>query len=141
MNPRTKECSGSPLQIALAGGGTGGHLFPGLALADEIRDLGGEVIGLGPGREIEEKAAPEWLRVPSPRRPGSPGQLLRFPVRAAASFFHSRRLLRDHGVDAVVGLGGYGSFFPGLAAASQGIPLFLLEQNAISFFVQRESAG
>lgn len=133
------DCAGSTnrLRIALAGGGTGGHLFPGLALAGEIRSLGAEVVGLGPGREIERKAAPDWISIPSPRRPGSPAQLIKFPLRAGGAFLHSRRVLRVHNVQGVVGLGGYGSFFPSLAAIAEGIPLFLLEQNAIPGKVTR----
>ena len=126
----------SPIRIALAGGGTGGHLFPGLALAQELRLLGAEVVGLGPGREIEAKAR-EWVSVPSPRRPRTPGEVLKFPFRAGRAFFHSRRVLRVHGADALVGLGGYGSLFPSIAAAAEGLPIYLLEQNAIPGRVTR----
>ncbi|MCZ6602912.1 MAG: UDP-N-acetylglucosamine--N-acetylmuramyl-(pentapeptide) pyrophosphoryl-undecaprenol N-acetylglucosamine transferase [Planctomycetota bacterium] len=131
--------SGTPstVRIALAGGGTGGHLFPGLALAGEIRALGVEVLGVGPGREIEKKSAPKWHPIASPRRPRSAGQFIRFPGRAAKAFLHSRKFLREQQIQAVVGLGGYGSLFPGLAAHSDGIPLYLLEQNAVPGRVTR----
>ena len=125
------------LRIVLAGGGTGGHLFPGLALAAELQGRGVEVVGIGPGRDVEERAGREWITVPSPRLPRTPESIVRFPGDAWSAYRESADILRGRRSDAVVGLGGYGSFFPGLAAATAGIPLFLLEQNAVPGRVTR----
>jgi UDP-N-acetylglucosamine--N-acetylmuramyl-(pentapeptide) pyrophosphoryl-undecaprenol N-acetylglucosamine transferase len=48
-----------PLRVLIAGGGTGGHLFPGVALAEEVRARGGEVLFVGTARGIEARVLPE----------------------------------------------------------------------------------
>ena len=50
---------GRPLRVLIAGGGTGGHLFPGVALAEEVRARGGEVLFVGTARGIEARVLPE----------------------------------------------------------------------------------
>ncbi len=120
-----------------AGGGTAGHLFPGLAVA---RHLAAEMSGLpitfaGSGRPWErrevEAAGFAYLAIrcrPSPRRLGG---VIPFLLDNWAGFWAADRFLRTHRVRVVVGLGGYASVPMAWAAVRRGIPLVLLEQNAL----------
>jgi UDP-N-acetylglucosamine--N-acetylmuramyl-(pentapeptide) pyrophosphoryl-undecaprenol N-acetylglucosamine transferase len=123
--------------IVFSGGGTGGHLFPGLAVAErlsaEIANL--RVTFAGSGKAFERKhvlaAGYEYLALPCRPLPGKPGEAIPFVVENLAGYFAARRFLKVEGVDAVVGLGGYASVPMGRAAVHSSIPLALLEQNAI----------
>jgi len=123
--------------FVMAGGGTGGHLAPGLALADELRRRlpGARVVFVGTGRPLEEHLVPragfELLVLPAPRRPRSAAQALRFPFSLWRSFRRAAAVLRDLKPDVVVGLGGYGSFPTVVAARRLHVPVVLLEQNSI----------
>lgn len=123
--------------VLLAGGGTGGHLFPGVAVAEA---LARRVPGARALLAITERdavsahgaACPlEKVRVDSPRRPGGPVGVPAFGARMAGAIARSLLLLRDERVTTVVGLGGYGSVAPVLAARLAGLPTLLLEQNAV----------
>jgi len=141
MESRSEPGAGpaARLRVVFAGGGTGGHLFPGIAVAEELRRRRPEAEVLfvgGPGR-IEERVLPArgWKLglLSSPR--GSRGLLataLRAPViacrlwRARAA---ARVLLRDFRAAVVVGLGGYAALPVLLAARQMKLPAVLLEQN------------
>jgi len=122
--------------VVIAGGGTGGHLFPGLALADELVARGCAVTFVGTAAGIEAREVPAAgypLRL-------VPGRQLRGggPVRAAAGLvaavqgaLHCRALLGELRPQLVVGVGGYASVAAVLAARLRGTPTILLEQNAI----------
>jgi UDP-N-acetylglucosamine--N-acetylmuramyl-(pentapeptide) pyrophosphoryl-undecaprenol N-acetylglucosamine transferase len=121
----------------LAGGGTAGHVNPLLAVADRLRedDANAEVLVLGTAEGLEARLVPargyELLtipRLPFPRRPNAAA--LRFPAafRRAAGLVGS--MIRDRGVDAVVGFGGYASAPAYSAARRAGVPLILHEANA-----------
>lgn len=127
------------LRIAFAGGATGGHLFPGIALAEHLAENLPEVelLFLCTDREFDRAAlaAEGWPFVPLP---SAPLVIRRIHVLAAAalrSVATSMGLLRN--VDLVVGLGGHGSAAPILAARILGIPYVLLEQNSIPGRVNR----
>ncbi len=122
--------------VLLAGGGTGGHLFPGVAVADELRRLapGARVLLACTARD--ENAAHgaacrlEMVDVRSPRATG--GLMLPvFGIRLSAAVARSLAVLREHRPHVVIGLGGYGSVAPALAARLVGTPVILLEQNAV----------
>ena len=127
---------GAAAHIVFAGGGTAGHLFPGLAVAQELRERSPEtrVTFAGTGKEFERRhvgrAGFDYLALPCQPLPKSATQLWRFladhfaGARAAASF-----LSNEH-VSLVVGLGGYASMPMGRAAIRRRVPLVLLEQNA-----------
>lgn len=125
------------LNIIFAGGGTLGHLFPGLAVAAEIKRLtpAARICFAGCGKEALHRqvllAGHEY--VPIACRPGPQGMLdsLRFVATNARGLRKAVRFLRSRRVDAVVGLGGYASFPMSRAAALCGVPLVLLEQNAV----------
>lgn len=125
-----------PLQVVLSGGGTGGHLFAGLAVAAALRaeSPGTRIALAGSGRPFERvhAAAAGLDYVSFPCRP-APQRLAGWPGFVwsnLAGFFLARSFLRRRRASVVVGLGGYPSAPAARAAVSLGIPLVLLEQNA-----------
>ena len=125
-----------PLRVLIAGGGTGGHLFPGVALAEEVRARGGEVLFVGTERGIEARvlAADGW-RLECIDATGIKGRglkglflgLLRLPL----AWWQSLRILRRYRPDVVVGVGGYASG-PLVATAAMLLhTTAILEQNSI----------
>ncbi|WP_261167339.1 glycosyltransferase [Microbacterium sp. Marseille-Q6965] len=121
----------------LAGGGTAGHVNPMLAIADGLRARSSEdeVLVLGTREGLEARLVPERGyellvvdRVPFPRRPN--GAALRFPVRFARAISQVRRHIRRHGVDVVLGVGGYASAPAYVAARRERVPFVVHEANA-----------
>jgi UDP-N-acetylglucosamine--N-acetylmuramyl-(pentapeptide) pyrophosphoryl-undecaprenol N-acetylglucosamine transferase len=121
----------------LAGGGTAGHVNPLLAVADRLRerDAAARVLVLGTAQGLESRLVPargyELLtieKVPFPRKPN--GAALRFPARFRRSIADVRTIIADHGVDVVVGFGGYVATPAYLAARRAGIPVVIHEANA-----------
>ena len=120
-----------------AGGGTAGHVNPLLATADRLRERepDAHILVLGTAEGLEARLVPERgyelvtvPRLPFPRRPNR--DALRFPGRWCASIAHVEGILRDRGVDVVVGFGGYASA-PAYAAARRArLPIAVHEQNA-----------
>jgi UDP-N-acetylglucosamine--N-acetylmuramyl-(pentapeptide) pyrophosphoryl-undecaprenol N-acetylglucosamine transferase len=129
--------------IVFAGGGTLGHLFPGLAVADALRDLQRMVRihfagrGTANERRFVEEASCDFHRIPCHPWPRRPWAAARFLASNLCGFTTARRMLRNVQADVVVGLGGYGSAPVGRAAISLHIPLVLLEQNAVPGRVSR----
>jgi UDP-N-acetylglucosamine--N-acetylmuramyl-(pentapeptide) pyrophosphoryl-undecaprenol N-acetylglucosamine transferase len=132
-------------------GGTGGHIFPGLALAESLRERGWTVHWLG-GTGSADAPSMESQLVP-PRGfafeavdfSGVRGKglmtLLRLPLRLLKAFAQSRAVLRRVQPDVVVGLGGYISFPAGLMAVWLGKPLVLHEQNSVAGMANKRLAG
>lgn len=124
-------------RVVFAGGGSGGHLVPGIRLATELRRLtggGGRYLFLRGRRRIESLVldrAPGETRVlkglTTPR--GLLGQAL-FAFTLPALFARSFQVLRRFRADTVIGLGGYGALPTVLAARALGLRILLLEQNA-----------
>ena len=121
----------------LAGGGTAGHVNPLLAVADRLREEepGASILVLGTAEGLEARLVPargyELLtieRLPFPRRPSA--DLARFPGRQRAAIERVRAILRDRGVDVVVGFGGYASAPAYLAARREKLPFAVHEANA-----------
>ncbi len=121
----------------LAGGGTAGHVNPLLALADHWRAVEPEVsiLALGTAGGLEERLVPERgyelltiPRVPFPRRPN--GAALRFPSAFRGAVEATRAIIRDRGVDVVVGFGGYASAPAYVAARLERVPIVAHEANA-----------
>jgi UDP-N-acetylglucosamine--N-acetylmuramyl-(pentapeptide) pyrophosphoryl-undecaprenol N-acetylglucosamine transferase len=123
------------MKVCVAAGGTGGHLFPGLAAAEELRRRGHRVhLVLKRDAASQELVAREGFPSSAfafaglPRRP-TPGALV-YPLRFLFALASARRVLRRERPDVVLGMGGYVSVPVGLAARSLGIPLVVHEQNA-----------
>lgn len=122
--------------IAIAAGGTGGHVFPGLAVAEKLLAFGHEVLWLGTGRGLEARVVPgRGLPFVPIEMEGIRGRGLRgwfrAPLLLSKATVQARAVLTRHHVDAVLGMGGFVSLPVGLAARTLGIPLIVHEQNRI----------
>jgi UDP-N-acetylglucosamine--N-acetylmuramyl-(pentapeptide) pyrophosphoryl-undecaprenol N-acetylglucosamine transferase len=124
------------MRVVLAGGGTGGHLFPGLAVAREFqrRDANSEILFIGTAQGIEFRVLPkEGFKLETLEVKGIKGRGLRGWLDAAygvpASLLRSRSILRKFRPDCVIGLGGYASGPAVLAAKLSGIRCAIMEQN------------
>jgi len=125
------------LHLVFTGGGTGGHLFPGLAVAEQIIKMvpSARITFAGSGKPFERRHATaagfEYLALPCRRLPRRPRDVFSFLKDNAAGYLAAGRLLADREVAAVVGLGGYASVPMARCATRRGVPLVLLEQNAV----------
>ena len=106
------------LRVLIAGGGTGGHLYPGIALAEEIKTRpGGEVLFVGAQRGLEARVVPEagypleLLEVSGIKRTGLRG-LVRGLSKLPRALSLSRQILKRNDPEVVVGVGGYASSTP-----------------------------
>src|SRR6185503_135124 len=144
---RSRRCSmpdaGRPLRLLVAGGGTGGHLYPGIAIAEEVKAAtGGEAVFVGTARGLETRLVPaagfplELVTVSGLKRMGLRG-LLRGLTRLPGAFIESARILRRHNPDVVLGVGGYASGPLVFAAALLGYPTAIQEQNSQPGFTNR----
>jgi UDP-N-acetylglucosamine--N-acetylmuramyl-(pentapeptide) pyrophosphoryl-undecaprenol N-acetylglucosamine transferase len=124
-------------RVIFAGGGTGGHLFPAIAVMEELRrrepDL--EVLFVGTARGIETKVIPQLgerltcLAV-SPLKGRSPGQLVKSLAALPGAGLEAARVVQSFRPSLVIGVGGYAAGPMVLAARTLGVPTALLEQNA-----------
>jgi UDP-N-acetylglucosamine--N-acetylmuramyl-(pentapeptide) pyrophosphoryl-undecaprenol N-acetylglucosamine transferase len=130
--------------VVIAAGGTGGHMFPARAFADEMRARGWRVglISDSRGLRYASEFPAEWkaqIEAASPdfRKPWTiPGAALRINAGISAA----RRLMRQHPPTLMAGFGGYPAF-PALAAARRsGVPIIIHEQNAVLGRVNRQFA-
>ena len=118
-------------------GGTGGHIFPGLAVAQALREKGWRVHWLGAPNSMESRLVPqrgfvlETVDFSGVRGKGLKTLVL-LPVRLARAFVQSVQVLRRVQPDVVVGLGGYITFPGGLMGVLMGKPLVLHEQNSVA---------
>jgi len=124
------------MRMVIAGGGTGGHLFPALALAEEVKRRGGEILLLGSGRKIEKMALSETAySVRFLRAEGISGrrwyQKIRAGMKLSSATLKALQILRDFSPQVVFGVGGYASFPTLMAAKILGLKTALHEQNAI----------
>jgi UDP-N-acetylglucosamine--N-acetylmuramyl-(pentapeptide) pyrophosphoryl-undecaprenol N-acetylglucosamine transferase len=123
--------------ILIMAGGTGGHIFPGLAVADEMRSAGWDVVWMGGRGGMEERLVPPhghrtaWIRARAARGKGLVQKLL-LPASLLYSFWESARHILRIKPDVVLGLGGYVAFPGGMMASLLNKPLALHEQNAIA---------
>ena len=126
------------MRLLVAGGGTGGHLFPGIAVAEEFlsRDPANEVLFVGTARGVEAKLLPKLgYRLELIAAAGLRGKSFLGQLRGLAGLLYgysqSRQILNGFKPDLVLGVGGYASAPVVLAARGQLIPRFVHEQNAI----------
>lgn len=128
--------AGMPVIVVMAGG-TGGHVFPALAVARWLADAGYRVIWIGNKTGMEAELVPrsgfemEWISFSGLRGKGLVAMLL-LPLRLLLAFAQAIAILRRAKPKAVAGFGGYISFPAGMMAVLLGKPLLLHEQNAIA---------
>jgi UDP-N-acetylglucosamine--N-acetylmuramyl-(pentapeptide) pyrophosphoryl-undecaprenol N-acetylglucosamine transferase len=126
------------MRVIIAGGGTGGHLFPGLAVAEEFRnrDAQTEVIFVGTEFGIEARVVPrEGYPIRFLRAEGLVGKSvfrkIRAMVKVLFSIVDSYRIIRTVSPDIVIGVGGYASGAIMLVAFLMSMPAMILEQNSM----------
>jgi UDP-N-acetylglucosamine--N-acetylmuramyl-(pentapeptide) pyrophosphoryl-undecaprenol N-acetylglucosamine transferase len=123
--------------IMIMAGGTGGHIFPALAVADRMRAAGWRVVWLGARAGMEAKLVPPrgydlaWVTFSGVRGKG-PLALALLPTRLLVAFWQSARAIFAQRPNVVLGMGGYVSFPGGMMAALLGRPLVVHEQNSIA---------
>jgi len=132
------------MKVVIAGGGTGGHLYPGVAIAREVlREGGNEVLFVGTEQGIEARILPkEGL----PLRFITVGKLkgmklisvIRTVLTLPWSIYQSLRLLKDNTPDVVIGVGGYSSGPMGIGALILGVPLIIVEPNSYAGLANRK---
>lgn len=135
------------MKLVIAGGGTGGHLFPGIAVAEALQEIdpSAEVLFVGTKRGIETREVPkagfdlELIEVGGLKRVGA-RRMARTMYQLPASVWTSARILRRFGADAALGVGGYASGPVLLAAWMSGIPTAVCEQNSVPGFTNRTLA-
>ena len=130
------------MRLLIAGGGTGGHLYPGMAVAEEVVRRGGQVLFVGTARGLEARAVPaagyalELLEVSGLKRVGLMA-VLRGLFRLPKAFFRSLSILRHFRPDVVLGVGGYASGPVVMVAALWGYPTAIQEQNSVPGITNR----
>jgi UDP-N-acetylglucosamine--N-acetylmuramyl-(pentapeptide) pyrophosphoryl-undecaprenol N-acetylglucosamine transferase len=125
------------MAVLFAGGGTGGHLMPGIAVARELarRFRRSRIAFAGTSKSLERRLVEghgfAFVDLPSLKFDGSPLTAPRWALRAANGGWAAARLLRRFRPSLVVSLGGYAALAPSLMAALGRLPVVVMEQNAV----------
>ncbi|MGE5522614.1 MAG: undecaprenyldiphospho-muramoylpentapeptide beta-N-acetylglucosaminyltransferase [Rhodospirillaceae bacterium] len=132
--------------IMVMAGGTGGHIYPALAVADYLRERGWDVVWLGARTGMEAQIVPQrgytmaWIRFSGLRGKGLIRAAL-LPLNLLIAFVQSARAIFAHRPDVVLGMGGYVAFPGGMMASLLNRPLAIHEQNSIAGLTNRVLAG
>jgi len=132
--------------ILIMAGGTGGHIMPGLAVAEHMKGLGWRVVWMGNPDGMEAKLVPPrgyemaWVRFTALRGKGIVRKLL-LPFNLLRGFWQARREIRRIAPDVVLGMGGFITFPGGMMAAAADVPLVLHEQNSVAGLANRVLSG
>ncbi|MFC1234638.1 undecaprenyldiphospho-muramoylpentapeptide beta-N-acetylglucosaminyltransferase [Vibrio sp. F74] len=124
-------------RLLVMAGGTGGHVFPGLAVAKQLQQQGWEIRWLGTADRMEADLVPQhgieidFIKVKGLRGQGV-SKLLKAPFQIVNAIMQARRHIKKWQPDVVLGMGGYVSGPGGIAAWLSGIPVVLHEQNAVA---------
>ena len=135
-------------KIIISGGGTGGHIFPAVSIANEIkrRDPDADILFVGAKGGMELKVVPKynypikavWISgIQRQLNLRNIGRNLMFPIKLITSLFQAGKIVSGFQPQAVVGVGGFASGPLGRVAANRRIPLFLCEQNAYPGLVNK----
>ena len=135
------------MKILIAAGGTGGHIYPGIAVAKEAlrRHDGAEILFVGTSRGLETKIVPQngfqlaLINSAGLKNVGFVGKLKGLSV-LPKSFLEARKLLKEFQPDVVIGAGGYVSGPVLLTASLMGIPTLVMDSNALPGFTNRQLA-
>jgi UDP-N-acetylglucosamine--N-acetylmuramyl-(pentapeptide) pyrophosphoryl-undecaprenol N-acetylglucosamine transferase len=130
--------------VIIAGGGTGGHIYPGIAIAQEFRRRNAqcEIVFIGTARGLETKIVPregfklELIEVAA-LKGVSIGRRIKSLLLLPKSFLAVRSLIRKYKPEVVIGVGGYASGPMLLIASLMGVPTMVAEQNALPGFTNR----
>lgn len=128
--------------ILIMAGGTGGHVFPALAVAEELRGHGWNVVWLGTRRGIEARLVPaanipiEWLDISGLRGKGKATMVLA-PFKLLRACWQAQRIIRKVQPDVVLGMGGFASGPGGLMTRVLKKPLVIHEQNSVAGMTNR----
>jgi UDP-N-acetylglucosamine--N-acetylmuramyl-(pentapeptide) pyrophosphoryl-undecaprenol N-acetylglucosamine transferase len=119
--------------VAIACGGTGGHLFPGIAIGEALQAMGADVLLIVSEKEIDQRAVKaargmETFAAPAVASTAGKGAFVRGLIQ---SFKVSRALFKKRRPDALIAMGGFTSAGPALAGRSMRVPVFLHEANSI----------
>lgn len=131
------------MRFVITGGGTGGHIYPAIAVASEIRKRmpNSEILFVGTKRGIESTAVPaagfSIRHVQAAGFSSNPVKLLKFAIFSSIGFLQSFSILREFCPNLIIGSGGYVSAPVIFAAQALDIPYFLLEQNVFPGKVNR----
>ncbi|MGB0835789.1 MAG: undecaprenyldiphospho-muramoylpentapeptide beta-N-acetylglucosaminyltransferase [Psychrobium sp.] len=129
-------------RLLVMAGGTGGHVFPGLAVANMLRDQGWEIHWLGCATRMEADLVPKhnidisYIDVEGVRGNGIV-RLLKAPFKLMRSVWQAKKVINSFKPDVILGMGGFASGPGGIAAKLAGIPLVLHEQNAVAGMTNR----
>jgi len=132
--------------ILIMAGGTGGHIFPALAVADKMRQRGWRVVWLGNPDGMEARLVPQsgfemvWVKFAALRGKGILRKLL-LPLNLLRGFWQAQKLIRQIAPNVVLGMGGYITFPGGMMASLLGKPLVLHEQNSVAGLANRVLAS
>ncbi|MGB4912827.1 MAG: undecaprenyldiphospho-muramoylpentapeptide beta-N-acetylglucosaminyltransferase [Candidatus Dechloromonas phosphoritropha] len=132
--------------LLVMAGGTGGHIFPALAVAEKMRGRGWNVYWLGNPDGMEARLVPQhgfemvWIRFAALRGKGLLRKLL-LPLNLLRGFWQAQKVIRKVNPNVVLGMGGYITFPGGMMAALLGRPLVLHEQNSVAGLANRVLAG
>ena len=132
--------------ILIMAGGTGGHIFPALAVAEKMRERGWRVVWLGNLEGMEAKLVPQhgfetvWVKFGALRGKGIMRKLL-LPLNLLRGFWQAQKAIRQVQPNVVLGMGGYITFPGGMMAALLGKPLVVHEQNSVAGLANRVLAG
>ncbi len=127
-------------------GGTGGHIFPALAVAEKMRQRGWRVVWLGNPDGMEARLVPQhgyetvWIKFAALRGKGLLRKLL-LPINLLRGFWQALGAMRRVQPDVVLGMGGYITFPGGMMASLLGKPLVVHEQNSVAGLANKVLAG
>ncbi|MGB9354627.1 MAG: undecaprenyldiphospho-muramoylpentapeptide beta-N-acetylglucosaminyltransferase [Azonexus sp.] len=132
--------------LLVMAGGTGGHIFPALAVAEKMRERGWRVVWLGNPEGMEARLVPQhgfemvWVKFSALRGKGFLRKLL-LPLNLLRGFWQAQKAIRRVQPNVVLGMGGYITFPGGMMAALFGKPLVVHEQNSVAGLANRVLAG
>lgn len=124
-------------KLLVMAGGTGGHVFPAIAVARELQQQGWEICWLGTKDRMEADLVPkhgipiEFIQISGLKGKGV-GALLKAPFAILRAVMQARKIIKKFKPDAVLGMGGYVSGPGGITAKLCGVPVILHEQNAVA---------
>lgn len=137
-----------PYRLIISGGGTGGHIFPAIAIANEFRSRypSAEILFVGAEGKMEMTRGPEagykiiGLWISGLQRKLTLSNLL-FPLKLLVSYFRARKIVSQFKPHVVIGTGGYASGPIMIAATRKGIPTVIQEQNSFAGLTNKQVAA